>query len=97
MDRRRKDSNMEHKIGEVAAEVRALMGRNRMTTRGLAKMLDVSEATASRRVNGLKPFTVTELFEIAEHFDVPITDLFGGARRHGSSGKPAGQLAAAVT
>ena len=70
---------MSSKISGVAEEVRVLMARNRMNQRGLAGLLQISEATASRRVRGIEPFTLPELFTIAEHFDVPITALFGGA------------------
>lgn len=59
----------------VAAEVRAHMGRQRMTQTALATHMGVSQGYISRRLTGEVPFTVTELDEIARILTVPISDL----------------------
>ena len=61
----------------VAEEVRALMGRRRVSGTRLAKALGMSQSALSRRLNGEHPFDIDELFAVAEHFGVAITALFG--------------------
>lgn len=68
----------------VSSEIRALMGRHRVTQARLSEVAGISQATMSRRLRADQPFTVDELDAIAAEFDVPVTDLFGlrtGSRR----------------
>jgi len=61
----------------VASEVRALMGRHRVSQTALADALGLSQSSLSARLRCELPFDVDELSRVAAHFDVPITDLFG--------------------
>ena len=65
---------------EVAATVRALMGRGvgdgkRVTQEQLAEVLGMSQGPMSRRLAGLHPFDFDELLAIAEFFNVSIASL----------------------
>ncbi len=87
----------------VAEEVRALMGRHRVSANRLAVMTGLTQSSMSRRLSGRYPFTVDELEVIAEAFGVPITALFGGGDRPGglprldSNQQPSGSLSPQVT
>lgn len=59
----------------VASEVRALMGRQRVSQTRLAKVLDMSQQSLSRRLTGEQPFNIDELFQLADHFHVEVTAL----------------------
>lgn len=61
----------------TAAAVRAEMARRtpRMTQLELAALLGKSAATISARMNGITPFRVAELVEIAQHLDIPLWRL----------------------
>jgi transcriptional regulator with XRE-family HTH domain len=61
----------------VVEEIRALMGRRRVSQKQLGEALGLAQPTMSKRMNGKIPFDLDELDAIAEFFDVPITDLFG--------------------
>lgn len=59
----------------VAAEVRALMARNRCRVAVLAQTLDLSRDATSKRLRGVVPFSLDELAAIAEFFGVTVHDL----------------------
>jgi transcriptional regulator with XRE-family HTH domain len=61
----------------VAEEIRALMGRRRVSQTRLAKVLGMSQPSLSNRLTGGQPFDVDELFTLAEYFGVEVTALFG--------------------
>lgn len=65
---------------QVAAEVRALMGRGRghrrVPQKKLAADLHMAQASLSRRLTGEVPFDIDELAEIARYFGVPLGSLF---------------------
>ena len=62
----------------VTEEIAALMGRRgRLSAVKLAKDLGWSYSYLSRRLNGANDWTIGDLDQIADYFDVPITDLFG--------------------
>lgn len=63
----------------VAAEVRAAMGRHRVTQAALAAKLGVSRPTLSERINGSRAFTTDELVVICEALDLDFLSLFSGA------------------
>lgn len=66
------------KNGVVAEEVLVLMARNgRMPAKRLAAELGWKYSYLNRRLHGETDWTVTDLFEVAAYFDVPVTDLFG--------------------
>lgn len=60
---------------QVAGEVRAQLARAGKDAGDLASMLGVSRPTASSRWNGAKPYTLDELFVIAEALSLPVDAL----------------------
>jgi transcriptional regulator with XRE-family HTH domain len=60
----------------VAEEVRALMGRRRVTGAELARAINVPQASLQRRLSGRYPFDVDLLEQIATYFRVPVVTLF---------------------
>lgn len=61
----------------VASEVRALMGRRRISQTRLAKALGMSQSALSRRLTGVQPFDTDDLYKLAALFDVEVTALLG--------------------
>lgn len=60
----------------VAAEIRAAMGRNRVTQTALADKITMSRASLSASLNGLRAFDTDELAEIGAALGVdPMTFL----------------------
>ncbi len=59
----------------VSEEIRALLGRRRMSQAGLARMLRVSPTWVSLRLSGKQPIDVNDLAEIAAALNVTVTDL----------------------
>lgn len=57
----------------VAAEVRAEMGRQRLTGRAIARRLGWSDFYISRRLRGEVPFNINELAALAAVLEVPVT------------------------
>lgn len=60
----------------VAEEVRALLGRRRMSDIALARKLKRSHTYVYRRLSGETAFDVDDLEGIAAALNVPITELF---------------------
>ena len=78
---------------EVAANVRALMGRGingkRVTQAQLAAILDLkSQGAVSDRLSAKHPFDLDEMLAIAAFFDVEVTDLLEGIARPSDAGDP---------
>lgn len=71
---------------EVAAEVRAAMGRHRVTQAALAEKIGVSRATLSERVSGARAFTTDELVVICEVLGLDFLTLFSAATSHVEEG-----------
>lgn len=59
----------------AAAEVRAEMGRQRITGAALAKSLGVSDMYLSRRLTGTVPFDLAEIERVAAALGVQVTQL----------------------
>lgn len=59
----------------LTAEIRAALARKGTTTAEIARAIDKSQATASRKLNGQIPITLDELAEIAEYLDVSLASL----------------------
>lgn len=59
----------------IAEEVRALMGRRRVTQEKLAAAIGMSQPSLSKRLFGVVPWTIDDLEAIADYFGVKITDL----------------------
>lgn len=59
----------------VAAEVRAMMGRRRITQGAIAQALGLSQAAVSRRLTGDTAFDLDDVFALARYFDVKLSAL----------------------
>ncbi len=59
----------------VAAEVRAWMGRRRLTQADLAAVLEKSQPYVSRRLSGDVAFDTDDLFRLADLFEVEVAVL----------------------
>jgi len=62
----------------VAEEVRALLGRRRMTAIELARRIGKSHTYVGRRLNGETAFDLDDLERIAVILSVSVTDLLPG-------------------
>ena len=60
---------------QVAEEVRALLGRRRLSASALAMRMGVTQRYISRRLTGETPLDVNDLAEIAEVLEVKVADL----------------------
>ncbi|WP_213452855.1 helix-turn-helix domain-containing protein [Rhizomonospora bruguierae] len=63
---------------DIAAELRAEMGRQRVTQAKLADVLGVSQPQVSDRMLGTVDWRVTELIQVAEFLGVPVTRFLAG-------------------
>ncbi|WP_328856854.1 helix-turn-helix domain-containing protein [Williamsia herbipolensis] len=59
----------------VAANVRAELARRQVTVAELATRLQVGRSSIFRRLNGDLPWTVDELWSVADTLEVPIARL----------------------
>ena len=64
----------------IAANIRALMGRKRVTQTRLAAAMDKSQAYISRRLSGEVPLDTDELLFLARYFEVDVVELLAGTR-----------------
>lgn len=64
----------------IAGNVRALMGRQRVTQTRLAADMHLSQPSISRRIGGEKAFSTDELVWLARYFEVEVTDLLDEVR-----------------
>ncbi|HEY1618262.1 MAG TPA: helix-turn-helix transcriptional regulator [Streptosporangiaceae bacterium] len=60
---------------QLLTEIRAEMGRQRMSQRELCRRLDWPSSTGHRRLAGYSPLSAEDLHKIAQVLDVPITQL----------------------
>lgn len=88
MEPRRKNSETEVRQA-VSEEIRALMGRRRVTQTALGIAIGMSQPAISRKLKCEVAWDIDELEAIASYFDVPITDLFGGTLRRYLASVPA--------
>lgn len=63
----------------IAGAVRAELARGRKRYIDIAQVLQVSRATAYRRINGAEPFDVAELERIAAFLGIGVQDIFDSA------------------
>ena len=66
---------------QVAAEIRAWMGRREIRQTQLAASLGVTDQWLSMRLKGRTPIDLNELQRIAWALDVQVVDLLPGAAR----------------
>jgi transcriptional regulator with XRE-family HTH domain len=66
---------------DVAEEVRALLGRRRMSDIALARKIDRSHTYLYRRLSGETAFDVDDLDRIAEALGVNVVDLLPRSQR----------------
>lgn len=55
--------------------IRAEMGRNRMTVRDVASIAGISDTSFHKKINGEREFTLVELCRLADRFSVSIDYL----------------------
>lgn len=60
---------------QVAEAVRRAMEQRGVSQLGLAEATLIPRATLIRRLQGVTPFTITELALIASHLDMQVSDL----------------------
>lgn len=60
---------------EVAAEIRAVLARRRMSGRDLARLLNREQSWVSRRLSGATPMTTNDLDEITASLGITIAEL----------------------
>ena len=63
---------------EIAGNVRAILGKHKISQTKLAAYLGMSQAALSRRLSGELAFDTDEILSIAAAFDVPISKFFDG-------------------
>jgi transcriptional regulator with XRE-family HTH domain len=72
----------------VAEEIRAWLGRRRMSQAQLARALGQSPMWVSDRLRGIQPIDLDAMERIARVLDIPVIELFPApSRGTGSSGK----------
>ena len=71
MDTRERTVSNDAAIANVGAE----MGRRRVTQKRLAQMLGMSQAAVSDRQRGHTPWSLAELDQVADLFEVTVADL----------------------
>lgn len=59
----------------LAGEIRAELGRQRKTVRGLAKHLHIGEVTLWRRMTGVSEFRLDELASVADFLGLSVSEL----------------------
>jgi transcriptional regulator with XRE-family HTH domain len=59
----------------VVAEVRAEMGRRRLSQEDLATALGWTQAAVSRRLTGTVTFSTTEVEQVATALGIPLSQL----------------------
>lgn len=70
---------------DVAAEVRAMIGRLRLSQALVAERADIRRSTLSRKLQGGSAFTVDELYRLAAVFGISATDLMPPAPSRASA------------
>jgi len=71
--------NMEQTATErIASNLRAELGRRKLTGRELARLCDWPAANTSRRINGTQAMTMDELTLISRSADIPLSALLDG-------------------
>ena len=66
----------------MSAEIRALMGRHRVTQTELAHWLGIGQSSLSERLNGRVPWDIDDLNGVAERFGVDVATLFAPPPAH---------------
>ena len=62
---------------QVGREVRSWMARRGLRQAWLASVLGLSQSVVSKRLRGVLPFTVAELFEVCAVLDITLAQLLG--------------------
>lgn len=68
---------------EMAQKINALRKGANLTQENFGKeVIHVSQATASKKLNGQIPFSAEEIFECAERFNVSTEYLYGREKKN---------------
>lgn len=70
---------------QVAAEIRAWMGRHKMSQRALAAELGLSPASMHARIHGTQEIGLNELDQIAKALGVTVQDLMPATAAAGAA------------
>lgn len=62
----------------VGERVLLALHRRKMSKRALAEILDVSDASVGKKINGFSTFSLDELLMLAKVFEMPVTELLPG-------------------
>ncbi len=68
---------MGEQTATLAANIRAEMGRRKMSQADLAAAVGISQPGVSKRLNGTVPWTFPEVVSVAQVFNVPLAVLTG--------------------
>lgn len=68
----------------VASNVRAQVGRQRLTQTQVGAALGLAQCVVSRRTRGITPFTVRELVVLAALLQIPPASLLEGVEGEAS-------------
>jgi len=63
----------------VAQEIRAELGRQRLSARELARRMDVDQPWLQKRLAGIIPLRIGEVIEIAQLLKVPLERIADGS------------------
>lgn len=66
----------------IAAEIRAAAARKRFTQDQLGDVLHVSRMGIYRRLSGKVPFSVDELYALADALDVDVQEFIAAGKKH---------------
>jgi transcriptional regulator with XRE-family HTH domain len=75
----------------LAQELRAELGRQRLSTRELARRMDVDQSWLHKRLTGVIPLRFGEVIEIAAHLEIPEEQLYALLRSAASAARNAGK------
>ena len=69
----------------IVAEVRAGMGRHRITQAAMARKLGISRVTLTDRLTGKRAFDIDQLLAISDIIQIPLVDLLEAAALDGAA------------
>ena len=70
---------------QFAAELRAELGRQRMSQSELARRMNVDQPWLQKRLSGVIPLRIGEVYEMASLLEIPLERLFDAVKRGGKT------------
>lgn len=72
-----KYANVRKEVGSLKhLKLKALMIENGLTQADMSKILGINASTFSKKINGKKDFTITEIETIKDYFNLPYEEIF---------------------